>query len=106
YTVYISYIYIYIYTHIYIYVYMLLYICILYIALRSGITMDRRRLYRRGPGTRRVLLVTRRASRRKIKSSNQTKYLIRHSLFALAEPENTGDNNRWIRMIFGYLYET
>src|SRR5206468_11289928 len=43
-------------------------------ALRSGITMDRRRLYRRGPGTRRVLLVTGRASGRKIKSQNQTKH--------------------------------
>ena len=51
--------------------------------------MDRRNLYRRGPGTG-----------RKIKSSNQTKYLIRHSLFALAEPENIRDKDRWRRMIF------
>ena len=68
--------------------------------------MDRRRLYRRGPGTRRVLLVTGRASGRKIKSSNQTKYLIRHSLFALAEPENIRDKDRWRRMIFGDPSET
>ena len=78
----------------------------LVLAFDFTITMDRRRLYRRGPGTRRVLLVTGRASGRKIKSSNQTKYLIRHSLFALAEPENIRDKDRWRSMIFGDSSET